>query len=131
LQRARVETEETQVPAAPATPEITYIEEEESVVVMEPNMAEDIQEQRELIAGLKAQRAAAVARGEKEADTTSSLKRTIEEADPPLTLNPREPETEPRAVATNSRIRFLRNSSPQTKSVFWGVAAFAAGVGAV
>lgn len=131
LQRARVEPDETQVPPTPATPEVTHAEEEEAVVAMEPNMAEDIQEQRELIAGLKAQRAAATARGEKESDTASSLKRTIEEADPSLTFNPREPETEPRAVATNSRIRFLRDSSPQTKSVFWGVAAFAAGVGAV
>lgn len=127
----RVDHEETQVPPTPATPDVTHTEEEEAVVAMEPNMAEDIQEQRELIAELKAQRAAAVARGEEEGDTTSSLKRTIEEVEPPLTLNPKEPETEPRAVATNSRIRFLRNSSPQTKSVFWGVAAFAAGVGAV
>lgn len=131
LQRPRVEPEETQVPPTPATPEVTHVEEEEAVVAMEPNMAEDIQEQRELIAGLKAQRAATIARGEDQADTTPSLKRTIEEVEPPLTLNPRDPEAEPRAVATNSRIRFLRNSSPQTKSVFWGVAAFAAGVGAV
>jgi hypothetical protein len=130
LQRARVGPEETHAPT-PATPDVTHAEEEEAVVAMEPNMADDIQEQRELIAGLKAQRAAAIARGEELVDTTSSLKRTIEEAEPPLTLNPREPETEPRAVATNSRIRFFRNSSPQTKSVFWGVTAFAAGVGAV
>ena len=131
LQRARVEPEETQAPPTPATPEVTHVEEAEAVVAMEPNMAEDIYEQRELIARLKAQRAAAIIRGEEGADTTSSLKRTIEEVEPPLTLNPKEPETEPRAVASNSRIRFLRNSSPQTKSVFWGVAAFAAGVGAV
>lgn len=131
LQRARVEPEETQIPPTPATPEVTHAEEEEAVVSMEPNMADDIQEQRELIAGLKAQRAAAIARGEEQEDTASSLKRTIEEVEPPVTLNPREPETEPRAVATNSRIRFFHDSSPQTKSVFWGVAAFAAGVGAV
>ena len=131
LQRARVEFQEPQVPPAPATPEVTHAEEEEAVVATEPNMADDIQEQRELIAGLKAQRAAAISRGEENTETTSSLKRTIEEVEPPLVLTPREPETEPRAVATNSRIRFLRDTSPQTKSVFWGVAAFAAGVGAV
>jgi len=131
LQRGRVEPEERHVPPTPATPEVIHTEEEEAVVATEPNMSEDIQEQRELIAGLKAQRAAAVARGEEQAEATSSLKRTIEEVEPPLVLNPREPETEPRAVATNSRVRFLRNPSPQTKSVFWGVAAFAAGVGAV
>ena len=132
LQRARVEPEETQVPPTPATPEVAQNEEEEeAVVVTEPNMAEDILEQRELIAGLKAQRAAAIARGEEQAEIISSLKRTIEEVEPPLVFTPREPEVEPRAVATNSRIRFLRNPSPQTKSVFWGVAAFAAGVGAV
>lgn len=131
LQRARVEPEEPQVPPTPATPEVIHAEEEETVVAMEPNMAEDIQEQRELIAGLKAQRAAAIARGEEQVDGPASLKRTIEEVEPPVTLNPKEPETETRVVATNSRIRFLRNSSPQTKSVFWGVAAFAAGVGAV
>jgi hypothetical protein len=131
LQRPRVEPEESQVPATPATPEVTHTEEEEAVVATEPNMAEDIQEQRELIAGLKAQRAAAVARGEEQTETAPSLKRTIEEVEPPLLFDPKEPEVEPRAVATNSRIRFLRNPSPQTKSVFWGVAAFAAGVGAV
>ena len=130
LQRARVEHEDPQVPPTPATPEVTHAEEEEAVVATEPNMAEDILEQRELIAGLKAQRAAAIARGEEHAES-ASLKRTIEEVEPPLVLNPKEPETEPRALATNSRIRFLRNPSPQTKSVFWGVAAFAAGVGAV
>lgn len=131
LQRARVEPEETQVPPTPATPEVAQNEEEEAVVATEPNMAEDILEQRELIAGLKAQRAAAIARGEEQTEIASSLKRTIEEVEPPLVFTPREPEVEPRAVATNSRIRFLRNPSPQTKSVFWGVAAFAAGVGAV
>lgn len=130
LQRSRVEPEELQVPPTPPT-EVTHAEEEEADVATEPNMAEDIQEQRELIAGLKAQRAAAIARGEEQTETASSLKRAIEEVDPPLLFNPKEPEVEPRAVATNSRIRFLRNPSPQTKSVFWGVAAFAAGVGAV
>jgi len=131
LQRARVEPEEPQVPPTPATPEVAHTEEEEAVVAMEPNMAEDIQEQQALIAGLKAQRAAAIARGEDQTETASLLKRTIDEVEPPLVFNPREPEVEPRAVATNSRVRFLRNPSPQTKSVFWGVAAFAAGVGAV
>ena len=131
LQRPRVEPEEIQIPPTPATPEVTQVEEEEAVVATEPNMAEDILEQRELIAGLKAQRAAAIARGEDQIETAPSLKRTIEEVEPPLVLNPKEPEVEPRAVATNSRIRFLRNPSPQTKSALWGVAAFAAGVGAV
>ena len=131
LQRPRVEPEELQVPPTPPTPEVTHAEEEEAVVATEPSMADDIQEQRELIAGLKAQRAAAIARGDEQTETAPSLKRTIEEVEPPLLFNPKEPEVEPRAVATNSRIRFLRNPSPQTKSVFWGVAAFAAGVGAV
>ena len=131
LQRPRVEPEELQVPPTPPTPEVTHVEEEEAVVATEPNMADDIQEQRELIAGLKAQRAAAIARGEEQIETAPSLKRAIEEVEPPLLFNPKEPEVEPRAVSTNSRIRFLRNPSPQTKSVFWGVAAFAAGVGAV
>ena len=129
LQRPRNEPIELQVPPTPRTPEVTHTEEEEAVVATEPNMADDIQEQRELIAGLKAQRAAAIARGEEQTET--SLKRTIEEVEPPLLFNPKDPEVGPRAVATNSRIRFLRNPSPQTKSVFWGVAAFAAGVGAV
>ena len=131
LQRARIESEETQIPPTPATPEITYAEEEEAVVVTEPKMAEDVQEQRELIAGLKAERAAAIVRGDEQAEAALTLKRTIDEVEPPLVLNPREPETEPRVVASNSRIRFLRSPSPQTKSVLWGVAAFAAGVGAV
>jgi hypothetical protein len=66
LQRPRVEPEEPQVPPTPATPEVTRVEEDEAVVATEPNMAEDVQEQRELIAGLKAQRAAAFARGEEQ-----------------------------------------------------------------
>jgi len=112
---------------------------------------QDINEQRELIKRLKAQREAQkvgvveetdVDRGEEEQEqegeraeeqpTTSNGKRSREDEEAQLQFNFREPEegdaeSEERQIATNSRVEKWRG----TKRVAWGVAAFAAGLGAV
>lgn len=105
---------------------------------------QDISEQKELIKRLKAQREAQKAgvveeteaegseereqeqeQGEEQLDTNG--KRTREDEETALQFNFREPEREERQIATNSRVEKWRG----TKRVAWGVAAFAAGLGAV
>ena len=91
-----------------------------------PDMNADIEEQRELINQLKAQRAL-VNETLIEVDEKRP-KRMREEG--PLTFEFKEPEVGERAVVTNRRVgRF--NMEPRTKSAVWGVAAFAIGMGAV
>lgn len=128
---ARIRHEVTNSPTAST---VRFVDEEtETAIATEPDMMEDIQEQRDLIEGLKAQRAA------KDQDQTmqgvpgeaSTLKRTIAEVEPPMQFDVKGPEVGVRAVATNSRIRMLQNMGPERKSLAWGIAAFAAGVGAV
>jgi hypothetical protein len=85
-----------------------------------PDMSQDIAEQQELINNLKAQRANAGGQ-----DTKS--KRAREDEDVPMQFDFKEPEIGERAVATNRRVWM----EPRTKSVAWGVAAFAIGMGAV
>lgn len=97
---------------------------------------EDIKEQKKLIQDLKAQKAqreAAMSTDQDNKDSlaeSSSKKREREDEDKPLQFEFKEPETEERAIATNRRAsRF--NLEPRTKSVAWGVAAFAVGMGAM
>jgi len=118
---------------APDASKVHFVDEEtETVIATEPNMIEDVQEQRDLIQDLKARRAATGQDQMEEVfEDSSSLKRTIAEVEPPLQLDVKEPESGPRAVATNSRIRMLQNMAPERKSLAWGIAAFAAGVGAI
>lgn len=85
---------------------------------------QDIAEQKELIQGLKAQRAAAQ---DMDTDTTKS-KRTREE-EQALTFNPKPQEIEPRAIATNRRVSRFQ-MEPKTKSAAWGAAVFVVGVAA-
>jgi len=119
---------------SPTASSVHFIDEEtETVTATEPDMVEDVQEQIDLIESLKAQRAAKdqekmMKDGPEE---SSTLKRTIAEVEPPLQLDVKAPEVGVRAVATNSRIRMLQNMPPERKSLAWGIAAFAAGVGAV
>jgi hypothetical protein len=123
-----------EVTNSPTASNVHFIDEEtETAIATEPDMMEDIQEQRDLIEGLKAQRTGKVQDEAKEgaSEETSSLKRPIAEVEPPLQLDIKEPEVGVRAVATNSRIRMLQNMGPERKSLAWGIAAFAAGVGAV
>lgn len=113
------------------------LQEEAAALVQEveqdPLMEHEIEEQHELIERLKAERAARDQDDamDNESNGTSGVKRTIAEVEPPLQLNIREPETEVRKLATNSRIRGLQNMAPERKSLAWGVAAFAAGIGAM
>ena len=61
-----------------------------------------------------------------------SAKRTREEEEP-LRFNfkePQEPEAETRPIATNRRVRMIE-MGPERKSFAWGIAAFAAAVGAM
>jgi hypothetical protein len=103
---------------------------------------QDISEQKELIQKLKAQRAAEKKEAivveeeageeegveDEEQEESANGKRVREDEEAPLQFQFSEPqaqETEERQIATNSRV------NPGTKRIAWGVAAFAAGLGAV
>ncbi|KIM39755.1 hypothetical protein M413DRAFT_181993 [Hebeloma cylindrosporum] len=90
---------------------------------------QDIEEQKKLIEDLKQKRNQEEGQMDTE-ESASSKKRDREEGDKPLQFQFKEPETEERAIATNSRVgRF--HLEPRAKSFAWGVAAFAVGMGAV
>jgi len=116
---------------------------------------QDINEQKELIQKLKVQREAAKKAAivveeeeeervgeeegveeddeEQEQEESAHGKRVREDEEAPLQFQfsePQEQETEERQIATNSRVEKWR-LNPGTKRVAWGVAAFAAGLGAV
>jgi hypothetical protein len=95
----------------------------EIAAIAGPDMSQDVAEQQELIKNLKAQRANNMSAGDE--DTKS--KRSREEEEAPLQFEFKEPEVGERAVVTNKRVWM----EPRTKSVAWGVAAFAIGMGAV
>jgi ribosomal protein L12E/L44/L45/RPP1/RPP2 len=116
---------------------------------------QDISEQKKLIADLKQKRAMAAAatastskqqqdqddemseedeeedeEEEDESEGPSKLKRARPDEEEPLKFQFKEPETEERQIATNRRVgRF--GMEPRTKSIAWGLAAFAVGMGAV
>ncbi|KAJ7274392.1 hypothetical protein B0H12DRAFT_396127 [Mycena haematopus] len=81
---------------------------------------QDLAEQRDMIADLKAQRDQALA-----VDAPTKLKRAREDENKTLELNFKEPEVGERVIATNRRI------SPTQKAAVWGVMAFAFGMTAV
>lgn len=87
-----------------------------------PDMSQDVAEQRELIKSLKA--------GMKGTEEEMKSKRTREEESEALKFQFKEPEVGERAIATNRRVGFF-HMEPRTKSVAWGIAAFAVGVGAM
>ncbi|EJF64927.1 hypothetical protein BD309DRAFT_852918 [Dichomitus squalens] len=140
-----------EMPTPAGSDETAVDEDSEAAKVAEPNMAEDIQEQKELIAKLKADRAAAKAKAKAEAegeaeegapdpseedaeDAIGGEKRQREEEPTEYRFNFKEPgpeEVGERAVATNSRLRRLAQMPPERKSLAWGALAFAAGLGAV
>ncbi|KDR76335.1 hypothetical protein GALMADRAFT_247727 [Galerina marginata CBS 339.88] len=120
----------------PGGSDLTAIDEENQLV--EEGMGEelreqDIEEQQKLIQDLKSKREAAKSEhGEGSMDTGEawSKKRERDEEEVPLKFEFKEPETEDRVIATNTRVgRF--HMEPRTKSFAWGVAAFAVGMGAV
>jgi hypothetical protein len=130
---------------APIMSDETMVGEEETAAEeqLKPNMAEDVAEQRELIANLKAQRAAAlenasaatviddavagevIGGGQAEYEP---VKRAREEEEEALRFEFKEPETEERALVSNSRAR--SRLPPQRKAALWGSLAFAVGLGA-
>jgi len=114
--------------------------------------AQDIAEQKALVADLKAKRdakkraelkAAQEVEEDDEMDggdapatpispTKSKSKRVREDEEEQLKFQFKEPEVEERAVVTNRKVtRSFSALEPRTKSVAWGVAAFAFGLGAV
>ncbi|KAI0833517.1 hypothetical protein BC628DRAFT_1414292 [Trametes gibbosa] len=139
----------------PAGSDETAVDEDvEAAKVAEPNMHEDIREQQELIAKLKADRQAAKAQQQEEAEgelapspSQHETEKALTEEEPSGVKRPREDEPkelrfnfkesgepeemEERAVATNSRVRLLSQLPPERKSLAWGALAFAAGLGAI
>ncbi|KAI0775181.1 hypothetical protein BD413DRAFT_471506 [Trametes elegans] len=142
----------------PAGSDETAVDEEnaEAAKVAEPNMHEDIKEQKELIAKLKADREAAKARKQQEEEEEvapspsqqatedaltpteeepSGVKRPREEEKQELRFSFKEPgqseEVGERAIVSNSRVRLLSQLPPERKSLAWGALAFAAGLGAI
>ena len=137
-----------EIPTPAGSDETAVDDDAEAAKVAEPKMHEDVQEQKELIAKLKADRAAAKARQQDvaksvsietettlvDADEPSGIKRAREEEKTEYRFNFKEPgeeEVGERAVVTNSRVRLLSQLPPERKSLAWGALAFAAGLGAV
>ncbi|OCH95377.1 hypothetical protein OBBRIDRAFT_574618 [Obba rivulosa] len=137
----------------------TAVDEEATEVakVTEPSMQEDVREQQELIARLKAEKAAKEAKevaektiaeeqaaeapvgGGEEAVAAEVLevrlqKRQREEEHTELQFafkEPQEAAAEERTIATNRRVGRLQQMPPERKSLAWGALAFAAGLGAM
>jgi hypothetical protein len=99
-----------------------------------PDANEDIREQKEMIEAFKVQREAKL-RAEDDRDDAmnegSEKKREREGEDASLQFNFKEPEAEERKIATNRRIPRLPEMTPERRSFAWGIAAFAAAVGAM
>ncbi|KAK0469779.1 uncharacterized protein EV420DRAFT_1616276 [Desarmillaria tabescens] len=94
---------------------------------------QDVAEQKALIEGLKAERGALKTELKTESDMDVDVKpksKRGREEEEVLKFEPKEQETEPRVIATNSRVSRWQ-MEPKTKSVAWGVAAFLFGAGAV
>jgi hypothetical protein len=88
-----------------------------------PDISQDVAEQQELIKKLKGQRANGMSTG----DENNKSKRPRDDEDTPLQFEFKEPEVGERAIVTNKRVWM----EPRTKSVAWGVVAFAIGMGAM
>ena len=125
-----------------ATPEEEDEGEGEEAEVQGPNMSDDIAEQKELIAKLKAERSKKEKDGAPSAvplDKSESSKRAREEDDEgrkPLKFQFREHGSEEdenavsrRPIRSNRRISFV-DMEPQQKSAAWGALWFAAGLAA-
>lgn len=101
----------------------TVVDDDAEIAAMAgPDMSQDIAEQQELIKHLKAQRDT-MSTG----DEDGKSKRSREDEEAPLQFEFKEPEVGQRTIVTNKRVWM----EPRTKSVAWGVAAFAVGLGAV
>ena len=104
--------------------------------VPEPDVNEDIREQKEMIEAFKAQREANI-RTQTAGDEDTAMvegtekKREREDENASLGFNFKEPETQERKFATNRRIAQLPEMTPERRSFAWGIAAFAAAVSAM
>lgn len=111
--------------------EETVVEEDEEIASMAgPDMNQDILEQKELIKKLKQAKQAEAASMDAVMEEVQVPKRVREEEETALHFQFKEPEVADRTIATNKRVGYL-NMRPQTKSVAWGIAAFAIGMSAV
>jgi hypothetical protein len=101
-----------------------------------PDATEDIREQKEMIEAFKAQREAKLwvqgaSDGDEAMDESLERKREREEEKNSMQFDFKEPETEERKIATNKRVARLPKMTPERRSFAWGIAAFAAAVGAM
>lgn len=139
--RSRRATRED-MPTPAGSDETAVDDDVEAAKVAEPKMHEDVQEQKELIAKLKAERVAKTkaieptasqeGKSKEEAADVSLAKRSREEEPTEYRFKFKEPgegEVGERAIATNNRVR--SQLPPERKSLAWGALAFAAGLGAV
>ncbi|KAH9178289.1 hypothetical protein EDB89DRAFT_2181077 [Lactarius sanguifluus] len=101
--------------------------------VPEPDINEDIREQKEMIEAFKVQREAQLRAGDEDTAMVEGpeKKREREDENALLEFNFKEPESQERQIATNRRIARLPEMTPERKSFAWGVAVFAAAVGAM
>lgn len=134
----------TPAPTAVGSDETVVDEDAEDLVKLtEETMHDDIREQKELIAKLKAEREQrkGETQVEQSEDTDVPKEKTQAEAptskrpredEEPLKFNFKEPQDEvgERAIATNARVR-TGAMRPERKSLAWGALAFAAGLGAM
>jgi hypothetical protein len=121
---------------APMGSDETAVDEEShavhAVAAMELHK-QDVEEQRDMIEELKAQRDAFIKEdGEEVLDGSVQLKRARQDAEDQLAFDFKEPEVGDRALVTNSRVRgSFEQLEPRKKSFVWGAAAFAVGMGAM
>ncbi|KAJ3713669.1 hypothetical protein EV361DRAFT_869755 [Lentinula raphanica] len=134
--RKTIKREVKEEVATPGGSDETAVDEEaEGVedVAGEQLRQQDIAEQKILIEDLKAKRNAAMKASDGQIDESEKpvVKRAREEEEEAIVrFNFKEPEIGERAIATNRRVEGYFEE-PRRKSLAWGVAAFAFGLGAV
>ncbi|KAH9068316.1 hypothetical protein EDB83DRAFT_2375683 [Lactarius deliciosus] len=131
VSRSPLKTRRLEV-VTPAGSDETAVD-DEVADVPEPDINEDIREQKEMIEAFKAQREAQLRVGDEDTAMVEGpeKKREREDEIASLEFDFKEPESQERQIATNRRIARLPEMTPERKSFAWGVAVFAAAVGAV
>ncbi|KAH9031096.1 hypothetical protein EDB84DRAFT_1493589 [Lactarius hengduanensis] len=131
VSRSPLKTRRLEV-VTPAGSDETAVD-DEIADVPEPDVNEDIREQKEMIEAFKAQREAQLRAGDEDTAMVEGpeKKREREDENASLGFNFKEPESQERQIATNRRIGRLPEMTPERKSFAWGVAVFAAAVGAM
>jgi len=119
----------------PAGSDETAVDDEVADVPL-PDINEDIREQKDMIEAFKAQREVTL-RTQTAGDEDTAMvegpekKREREDENASLQFDFKEPETEERKIATNRRVARLPEMTPERRSFAWGIAVFAAAVGAM